>query len=354
MVPHLVNGGYACWIAGMRSVGNDLRLEHEAAVLDVGASLEKLRALNFKHIVLLGNSGGAALFAFYNQQSLLPREARLTHTPAGRPVKLAAAELPVADAFIFIAPHPGQGMLLQSAIDPSVAVESDPLSIVDELSPFRAENGFRRAAEGGAHYDESFIVRYRAAQRERVARLDAVARTAVERRQAARKAADPGVRGAPTPMAAYQPIFQVWRTDADLRCFDLTLDPSERKWGSVWGADPLASNLGSVGFARTCTPESWLSTWSAISSNASFARCGDAVEQPVLLIEYSGDNSVFPADIAAIFAGLRSTDASRRRVRGNHHGHPLRPDERSGQEIAGEFACEWLAERFAPVALQVG
>jgi hypothetical protein len=353
MVPHLVSGGYACWIQGMRSVGNDVRLEHESAVLDVAAGLEQLRALNFEHIVLLGNSGGAALFAFYNQQSLLAPEKRLTHTPAGRPTKLAAAELPVADAFIFIAPHPGQGVLLQSAIDPSVVDESDPLAIDDALSPFSSENGYQPAEAGGAHYAQSFITRYRAAQRDRVARLDTVARAAIARRQAARKAAAADAPAAEALIAAYQPIFQVWRTDADLRCFDLTLDPSERKWGSVWGANPPASNLGSVGFARTCTPESWLSTWSAISSNASFARCGAAVEQPVLLIEYTGDNSVFPADITAIFAGFRRTDAARRRVRGNHHGHPLSPGERSGQDIAGDYARDWLAERFAPAALQV-
>ena len=58
--------------------------------------------------------------------------------------------------------------------------------------------------------------------------------------------------------------------------------------------------------------------------------------------------------ITAIFAGLRSTDVARRRVRGNHHGHPLSPGERSGQDIAGDYAREWLAERFAPVAMQVG
>ena len=352
MVPHLVSAGYACWIQGMRSVGNDIRLEHEAAVLDVAAGLVKLRALGFEHIVLLGNSGGASLFALYNQQSLLAGERRLTHTPAGRPCKLAAAELPVADAFIFIAPHPGQGVLLQGAIDPSITDESDPLSIVADLSPFRLENGYHSAEDGGAQYSASFVARYRAAQRDRVGRIDLVAKAAIAQRQAARKATDPGTHGLEA-LAAYQPIFAVWRTDADLRCFDLTLDPSDRKWGSVWGANPLASNLGSVGFARTCTPESWLSTWSAISSNASFAQCGSAVEQPVLLIEYSGDNSVFPPDITVIFDGLRSTDKLRFRVRGNHHGHPLDASERSGQEFAAEHVREWLAHRFEPVVLSV-
>ena len=73
-------------------------------------------------------------------------------------------------------------------------------------------------------------------------------------------------------LAAYSPIFQVWRTDADPRCFDLSLEPSDRAYGSLWGANPIVSNYGSVGFGRVCTPESWLSNWSALSSNASMER----------------------------------------------------------------------------------
>ena len=55
-------------------------------------------------------------------------------------------------------------------------------------------------------------------------------------------------------VSSHQQIFQVWRTDADLRCFDLSLDPSDRRFGSVWGARPMVSNVGSVGFGRICTP----------------------------------------------------------------------------------------------------
>lgn len=141
-------------------------------------------------------------------------------------------------------------------------------------------------------------------------------------------------------------MFNVWRTDADLRCFDLKLDPSERRFGSVWGADPIASNYGSVGFARICTPESWLSTWSGLSSLASFERCGHSITQPVLLLEYTGDNSVFPADVDAIYATLAATDRERDRIRGNHHGQPLKSGEPSGQDVAGERIVRWLQARF--------
>src|SRR5580658_2540311 len=71
LVPSLLAAGYACWVQGPRTVGNDLRLEHEIALVDVAAGLAQLRSLGFSKSVLLGNSGGASLFAFYNQQSLL-------------------------------------------------------------------------------------------------------------------------------------------------------------------------------------------------------------------------------------------------------------------------------------------
>ena len=147
-------------------------------------------------------------------------------------------------------------------------------------------------------------------------------------------------------LGALNEIFTIWRTDADLRCFDLRLDPSERRWGTVWGADPIASNLGAVGFARVCTPESWLSTWSAISSNASFERCGPMLQQPTFLVYYTGDNTVFPGDINHIYDVIASSDKQRRDIRGNHHGHALAAGEPLGQEAAGAAVQEWLHDRY--------
>ena len=344
-VPGLVGAGYACWVQGPRTVGNDLRLEHELAVHDVGAGMVQLKALGFDKVVLLGNSGGASLFAYYNQQALLDGVRRVARTPGGRPSKLAEAALPEPDGFVLVAPHPGQGKLLLGMIDPSVTDESDPLSIDRSLHPFSPENGFRGGKDGGAHYAPDFVAQYRAAQRRRVERIDAFAQGLIAERMAERKRIRDGGSGNPL-RGSLSGVFTVWRTDADLRCYDLSLDPSDRRWGSVWGADPLASNVGSVGFARVCTPESWLSTWSALSSNASFEQCAEAIAQPVLMIEYTGDNSVFPSDANAIFASIPSADKERHRIRGNHHGQSLRLDEPNGQEIAGGLTVEWLKQRF--------
>lgn len=346
MVPALVQAGCACWVQGARTVGNDIRLEHEVALLDVAAGVSQLRALGFKKIVMLGNSGGAPLFAFYNQQALIEPGRRLARTPGGRPVKLTEAAMPEPDGFVFLAPHGGQGALLMNCIDPSVVDESDPLSADAGLDPFSETNGFRPRPQS-AQYGAEFLVRYRAAQRRRVDRIDAAARALLAERMSARGRTKAGQGQRRDGMAgALNAIFEVWRTDADPRAFDLTLDPSDRRWGTVWGSDPVASNLGAVGFGRVCTPESWLSTWSGLSSNASFERCGGSVQQPALVVYYTGDNTVFPSDVAAICESLATRDKQRIDVKGNHHGHALAAGGELPQAVAARAVTAWIQERF--------
>lgn len=119
----------------------------------------------------------------------------------------------------------------------------------------------------------------------------------------------------------------VYRTDADLRCVDLSIDPNDRPYGSLFGSRPDLTNYGVVGFGRLTTPEAWLSTWSAISSRAGFLRCAPAVRVPSLLIELTGDQACFPADAAAMVDALGAADVTRIRVRGKHFGGALGPDE---------------------------
>ncbi|MDB5963582.1 MAG: hypothetical protein JWQ72_82 [Polaromonas sp.] len=344
LVPDVLDAGCAAWVQAPRSIGNDLRLEHELALLDVAAGMTHLRGLGFTRIVLLGNSGGAGLYAFYTQQALRAPERRLTHTPGGRPVKLAVADMPAPSDLIFVSPHPGQARLLMNGIDPSVTDEGDALSVDPALDPFDTANGFV-PAPASSSYAPDFIVRYRAAQRHRVERLDAQARAMLEVRAAARKQLKGGDNTPATRrLAAHTPIFQIWRTDADLRCWDLSIDPSDRQVGTLWGRDPYVSNLGSVGFARVVTPESWLSTWSGITSNASFDRCGQELTVPAFVIDYTGDQAAFPSDMTAIYESIGSTVKRREKVRGNHHGQALADGEASGQVLAGRLVQQWLQD----------
>lgn len=350
LIPDIVGAGYAAWSQSPRSVGNDLRLEHEFALHDVAAGLQYLKSAGFKRIVLLGNSGGAGLYALYVQQSALPGAQRIARTPGGRPTQLAELDMPAVDGFVLVGPHPGQGALLMNCIDPSVADENDPLSVDPALDPLSPANGY--AGKTGTRYSAEFIERYRAAQRMRVERIDARAQELIARRQSARQrvkaAAANGGQAAPEDrrLAGHTPIFNVWRTDGDLRCFDLSLDASDRKFGSLWGADPYASNYGAVGFARQCTPESWLSTWSALSSNASLAKTAPSITQPVLVVEYTGDQACFPGDVRRIVDAIASTGKRHLRVRGDHHGRALTPDEEPGRLEAGRLLAQWLREQF--------
>lgn len=347
LIPDIVGAGYAAWSQSPRSVGNDLRLEHEFALHDVATGLQYLRAAGFKRIVLLGNSGGAGLYAMYAQQSALPGAERIARTPAGRSTQLAELDMPIADAFVLVGPHPGQGALLLNCIDPSVVDENDPLSVDPSLDPLSPANGY--VGKGNTRYSAEFIERYRAAQHDRVARIDERARTLIARRQAARQrvkqaGADAGVED--RRLAGHTPIINVWRTDGDLRCLDLTLDASDRKFGSLWGNDPYASNYGAVGFARQCTPESWLSTWSALSSNASLAKTAASITQPCLVVEYTGDQACFPGDVRRIVDAIAATNKRHLRVRGDHHGRALAIDEEPGRLEAGRLLVDWLREQF--------
>ena len=345
LVPEVLMGGCAMWVQAARSPGNDIRLEHESALLDLAAGQKYLReTAGFETTVLQGTSGGGPLAAFYCQQASRSADQRIKRSPAGRPTGLDTATLPAPDGVILVSSHLGQGRLLMNCIDPAVVDEQDPLQSEENLSAFSAANGFRRPPESSS-YGADFLNRYRAAQRARVARIDTFAKAHVARRAEARKRMKEKPSRADAIVAAHSPIFTVWRTDADPRCFDLSLEPSDRAYGTLWGGNPIASNYGSVGFARVCTPESWLSNWSALSSNASMEACAPDIQQPTLMIEYTGDNSVFPSEADAIFNWIGAQSKTRHKVHGNHHGQAIRDDAPNGQLEAGAHIRSWLADK---------
>jgi hypothetical protein len=252
--------------------------------------------------------------------------------------------MPTTDGVVFLAPHPGQGRLLLGCIDPSVSDEHDPLAAVPELDAFDPANGFAEPPRSSS-YSAEFLERYRAAQRDRVARIDATARAYLARRAEARAAHQRSGEAADRRRALAPHLITVFRTDADPRTVDLALDPSERPYGSLFGARPDLINYGQVGFGRLTTPEAWLSTWSGLSSYADFARCATGVRVPTLFVELTGDQAAFPADSRRMVGALGADDLSHVAVRGTHFGGAIAPDEPTGNQLAADRIESWLADR---------
>ena len=339
VVPGLVEAGYAVLGVNSRWLNNDATLVHEVVLLDVAAAVAALRE-RYDRVVLLGNSGGGGLLTFYLEQAFAADGERLTDTAAGDPFDLNRFDLPAADAIAYLAAHPGEGHYLLHAIDASVTDERDPLSCDPKLDLFNPANGFVEPP-GETCYDTAFLDRYRAAQRARVERVDATARARVAARQDARRrwAAGEGDVGDRRRSIATE-FLTVYRTDADPRFVDLSLDPSPRSYGSLWGVRPDWINYGAVGFGRVVSPEAWLSTWSGLSSRASVERAGPAVTLPSLVVSYTGDHGIFPSDADLIAGSLGSPGgAARLEFDADHYGFPAE----TGREQAVRALAEWIA-----------
>jgi len=334
--PGLLEAGIAVLNVTSRWLNNDATLIHEQVLLDVAAGLAAARA-RYDQVVLVGNSGGASLFTFYLHQAHAPAGARLTHTAAGDPFDLNDYELPGADAMVYLAGHAGEGHYLLHAIDPSVIDESDPIGCNPDLDLYDPGNGFVEPPTV-SHYQAEFLSRYRAAQRERIARIDARAREFIAAKRRAREAWTGGGTTADRRAAIATHFLHVYRTDADPRAVDLSLDPSDRDYGSLWGHRPDWINYGAVGFGRVVAPEAWLSTWSGLSSQAEIAITGRRMTLPALQITYAGDNCIYPSDDELIASSLGTTQLDRATVPGDHYGFPAA----TGRDNATRLVADWI------------
>ena len=346
-VPRLIAAGFGVLAANTRHVGNDTMAEHEEMVLDVAACVQHLRD-RAPRVVLLGNCGGGSLVAYYQAQARLPPAERIARSPGGAPSRFATATMPPGDLMIYVAAHPGQGRVLMNAIDPSVVDERDPLAADPALDLYDPANGFARPPAWST-YGADFLARYRAAQRERVARLDATARELVGRTAEAikaMKAPDFARRPAAEQRAvlrerAVEPIMVIYRTMANPACVDATIDPSPRDYGSLLSERPDLLNYAVLGLARTCTPRAWLSTWSGLSSHADLVANVARIPEPTLVVHATRDREIFPADVAAVEAALAATDRRVVHLDARHYFEPDRVD------ALMDVVVPWIQERAA-------
>jgi pimeloyl-ACP methyl ester carboxylesterase len=283
MIEPLQRRGRAVLALNTRYVANDSALIMERAIQDLGAGVQLLRQRGFERIVLCGNSGGGSLAAFYQAEA---EQLTVTKTPDGLPFTLNPEQIPPVDGLAMLAAHPGRAATMVEWIDPSVVDERDMWATESSLDMYSAANG--------PPYDAAWLHRYRAAQR---ARNERITDWVLERLTTLD--ADPDmelIKDAP---------FIVYRTVADPRFLDLTLDPSDRTV-----ARNKRLNYGPTNLGRFSTLRSFLSQWSARLSRADGPSCMARCSVPVLNVMYSADTLVFPAQCRSWSeaAGARCTD----------------------------------------------
>jgi hypothetical protein len=88
-IPFWIDAGFAAFGFNTRYLNNDAMMLHENLILDLAAGIRFLRdEEGFEKIVMLGNSGGGSLFAYYDAQarrsaagwrSARPQQIRTSH-----------------------------------------------------------------------------------------------------------------------------------------------------------------------------------------------------------------------------------------------------------------------------------
>ena len=321
--PLLAAAGYAVLGFGTRYQNNDTDCLHENCIVDVKTVHDEMKRRGAEAVVLLGNSGGGSLMAMAN------------------------AELGIGDGWIGMAAHPGEGVFMLQVIDPSVADEHDPFSTVPELDMYNPDNGWRPWPEP-CEYDRDWLARYRAAQIERVARIDAIAKASIAeaaeaggRLAGVDKAADTKTWRELRRRAVFTQYLTIYRTLADPAYLDLSIDPDERPMGSLFAfPDPFDANYGRGGLARTMTNRGWLSTWSGLSSHAKLADTMPRVTVPTILLHPTADTEIRVWQAKEIVDASGAADRTYVEMKGAPHyleGH---------RQEALATVADWLSKRF--------
>lgn len=275
-----------------RYIGNDTALLLENCVVDVGSVVRHLREEGYERVVLFGNSGGGGLVSLYQNQAEHPT---ITAAPAGGGPDLTQADLPPADELVLAMAHPGRAQLLAEWLDPAVRSEQDPFDRDPDLDMFDTRNG--------PPYTPEFLRRYRAAQ---VARSEAITAWAEK------KLAELGERG-----IADMP-FLVHGVCADPRFLDLSLDPSDRESGTLWG-DAWNANFQPAALGHYTTLRSWLSQWSLSRSHGDGPARLRTVDAPVHVVYGTADQGCFPSHARALYDAVPHDRKALTPIKGGKH-----------------------------------
>jgi len=309
LIQPLALRGITCMGLNSRYVGNDTVLLMERVIQDLGAGVRFLREAGYEKVILIGNSGGAALSSFYQAQA---ERLTATHFADGDLTHLVQDDLPRVDGLALCAAHEGRSRLMLDWIDPSVTDEHDPMSADPAVDMYDSRHG--------TPYNPQFLATFKQAQ---TRRRDAIESWALRRLHELRR----------QPGAPRDQVFVVYRTHADPRCLDLSLDANDREPGSVWG-DARAVNYSANAMGRVTSLTAFLSQWSSRSQAdgpTNLAR----TSIPALLLTYTADQSTFPSTRDA---WLRAGGTRIRNVDVNGGNHYL-----SGQTHLVGFVADQIA-----------
>ena len=307
--------GFLGWNTRFRGNEGFFLLEH--ALIDIGEGVRWLRQeAGVENVVILGNSGGGSLMGAYQSQA---KGVTMSPTP-GLELPRALNDIGTADYYISLCAHGGRPEVLTAWFDPSLTDETDPSSIDPGLNMYDEENG--------PPYTETFIEKYRAAQVARNNRITAWCHEELDR------LAKVGMRDRAFPM---------YRTWADLRLMDPTIDPNERKPRWCYAGDPKAANFAPRGIGMINTLRTWLSMWSLEESHCQGEPHLKRIDEPALVIQSLGDTGVFPSDAEFIHDSLASTDKELHMVKGEHYLE----DPEDARDVVADLIVAWLQKQGA-------
>jgi hypothetical protein len=298
----LAERGFAALGMGSRSMNRTG--VHELLVLDVAAGVKFMRGRGVKTVILAGHSGGGSLMAFYQSQAEAAPGTRVKSTPAGDPPDLNKYDMPKADGLVTLNAAEGEGEHFTHHLDPSLTDEDDPFSYDGSLDMYSPANGFREPP-GVTKYAPEFLARVHEAQQERGRRLVAIAMGKVRQQNYFRDLMkSPGFKQFSEEQqlmikrrAQFDAPMVIYRTRAEPRYYDLTIDPSDREVGHMTGPvvdgfrrsdlrnyrydDTLSTGITAREFLSTLSLVSNAKLWPNLGRISVPCRCWSRTPRPI-------------------------------------------------------------------------
>ncbi|MBK9004902.1 MAG: alpha/beta fold hydrolase [Sphingomonadales bacterium] len=300
--------------------GNDTALIMERAVMDLAACVRDAKErLGYKKVYLGGWSGGGSLSMFYQAEAQDPR---VTHTPAGDPYDLTAANMIPADGVLLLAAHLSRNLTLTEWMDPSIEDESRPWDRNPEWNLYDP-NGPKPP------FSAEFVAEFRERQ---IARNRRITKWVKE------QLAELKAKG----LEVHERCFTVQGTMADPRWVDPAVDPNDRQPNHCMLGDPFVVNDGPVGLARFTTLRSWLSQWSYDDSNADGLKCAARISCPMLVIENSADDACTPSHAGRLMAAASKCEIEHTVIQGANHYYFGQHDL---AQKAAEVVRDWVKKQ---------